>query len=93
MKVLTPGYEYGLENVDEHLYPNYQPINFIHKMKDKKGNSFTYVNGTTVKEVLEALIARVQFVYAEQPYKSVHIASLLSELQSAKTVLEEFTSL
>ncbi len=68
MQILTPGYEYYLENLDKE-FPGRggQNIRFITKEKGREGNFVTTFNGTTNEEVLEMLIDRLQFLDNKMP--------------------------
>lgn len=94
MKVIDPGHTYALQNLDVRQSNQAQPLVFVKRCNppEKYPGNFWYQAGTTMQEVLRALIDRIQYVNKQKPdptnklvLRAYREALILLELRAAGT--------
>lgn len=80
MRVIDPGHEYWLETLDSpSQYGEISPLRFVKRMgPEYPGNESAY-SGTTMQEVLRALIDRCHYINAQTPCPETEAAIGLFE--------------
>lgn len=83
MKVLDPGHEYVLDSLDGELH---QTLTFVKREGSKYPGNVGSHPGTTMQEVLRALIERAEYVNRQIPCEETFMA--ISLMKSALLLFE-----